>query len=79
MRALALARHATLLKRALMDRRSPLRARLLVVAMIAYVLSPIDLISDFIPIIGWIDDAALVALGTWLVERWLPAALRGSA
>lgn len=76
MRALALVRHATLLKRALTDRRSPPRARLLVLAMIAYVVSPIDLISDFIPVIGWLDDAAVVAFGTWLVERWLPAELR---
>ncbi|GIL37794.1 YkvA family protein [Roseiterribacter gracilis] len=75
MRALRLVRHARLLKRALLDRESPLQARLLVIAMIAYVVSPIDLISDFIPIIGWIDDAAVVALGTWLVERWLPPAM----
>ena len=54
MRALALVRHAKLLKRGLLDPRAPLRTRLLVIAMIAYVLSPIDLISDFIPIIGWL-------------------------
>jgi uncharacterized membrane protein YkvA (DUF1232 family) len=78
MRALALVRHATLLKRGLLDRRAPLKTRLTVIAIIAYVVSPIDLISDFIPVIGWIDDAAVIAFGTWLVEHWLPAELRAS-
>jgi len=51
---------------------SPL-AKLLIVAMIAYVLSPIDLIPDFIPVIGYLDDLLLLPLGIALVIKLIPA------
>ena len=41
----------------------------------AYALSPIDLIPDFIPILGLIDDAVLIPAGLWLFVRMLPAGL----
>lgn len=43
--------------------------------MAAYVLSPIDLIPDFVPILGYLDDLILVPLGVALVLRMIPAEL----
>ena len=54
------------------DPRCPLGTRLLALGVAAYALSPIDLIPDFIPILGYLDDLLIVPLGLWLVLRWLP-------
>jgi len=54
---------------------TPWWLRLLVVALAAYALSPIDLIPDFIPVLGYLDDLLLLPLGIWLVVRLLPAAV----
>lgn len=40
--------------------------------MVAYALSPIDLIPDFIPVLGQLDDLLLVPLGVWLAVRMIP-------
>lgn len=58
---------------ALADPRTPWVARLLGVAVIAYAVSPIDLIPDFIPVIGYLDDLILVPAGLWAVRRLIPA------
>jgi len=57
------------------DPRTPWAARLLCLLIAAYALSPIDLIPDFIPVIGLLDDAILIPAGIWLVARMLPAGL----
>jgi uncharacterized membrane protein YkvA (DUF1232 family) len=57
------------------DRRTPWAARLLCLLIAAYALSPIDLIPDFIPVIGLLDDALLIPAGLWLVGRLLPPGL----
>jgi uncharacterized membrane protein YkvA (DUF1232 family) len=54
------------------DPRTPWHAKLLIVCLIAYALSPIDLIPDPIPIIGYLDDLVLLPLGIWLALRLLP-------
>lgn len=54
------------------DRRTPWLIRCLAVAVAAYALSPIDLIPDFIPVLGYLDDLLIVPLGLLLVIRWLP-------
>lgn len=54
------------------DPHTPLLVRLLALAVAAYALSPIDLIPDFIPIIGYLDDLLLLPLGLWLVVRLTP-------
>lgn len=64
---LAVEAHAAWL--AARDPRVPLLARFLAVAVAAYALSPIDLIPDFIPILGWLDDLIIVPLGLWAVRR----------
>lgn len=67
---LAVEAHAAWL--AARDNRVPWHARLLAVAVAAYALSPIDLIPDFIPVLGWLDDLILVPLGLWTVRRLIP-------
>ena len=57
------------------DPRVPWPARAIAVAIAAYALSPIDLIPDFIPVLGWLDDLILVPLGLILVRRLIPAPL----
>ena len=54
------------------DPRTPWGVRLLALAVAAYALSPIDLIPDFIPVLGYLDDVLLVPLGLLLVMRLLP-------
>jgi uncharacterized membrane protein YkvA (DUF1232 family) len=57
------------------DPRCPWHARLLGLAVTAYALSPIDLIPDFIPVLGLLDDLILVPLGIWLFVKMLPNGL----
>lgn len=54
------------------DSRIPWYARLLAGCVIAYVLSPIDLIPDFIPVLGQLDDLLLVPLGIFLLIKLIP-------
>ncbi len=54
------------------DKRTPWLARVLALMVAAYALSPIDLIPDFIPVLGYLDDIILVPLGIWLVLRLIP-------
>ncbi|MGH8354656.1 MAG: YkvA family protein, partial [Pseudomonas sp.] len=51
---------------------TPLAAKLLALAVVAYALSPIDLIPDFIPLLGYLDDLLLLPLGLWLALRLTP-------
>jgi len=57
------------------DRRVPWYARLLAGAVVAYAFSPIDLIPDFIPVLGYLDDLILIPLGIALVIRLIPEAV----
>ena len=52
---------------------TPFFPRALCVFAVAYALSPIDLIPDFIPILGYVDDAILLPALIWLVVRLLPS------
>jgi uncharacterized membrane protein YkvA (DUF1232 family) len=54
------------------DPRVPWYAKLLAIAVAGYALSPIDLIPDFIPVLGYVDDLIIVPLGIWLVVRLVP-------
>jgi uncharacterized membrane protein YkvA (DUF1232 family) len=55
------------------DPRTPWYAKALAVGVAAYALSPIDLIPDFIPILGQLDELIILPLGIWLVVRMIPA------
>jgi uncharacterized membrane protein YkvA (DUF1232 family) len=54
------------------DPRVPWYAKLLAACVVAYAFSPIDLIPDFIPILGYLDDLVLVPLGLYLVLKMIP-------
>ena len=55
------------------DPRTPWPVRLLALAVVAYALSPIDLIPDAVPVLGLLDDIILVPLGLWITIRCIPA------
>jgi uncharacterized membrane protein YkvA (DUF1232 family) len=57
------------------DPRVPWYAKALALAVAAYALSPIDLIPDFIPVLGYLDDLIIVPLGLLLVIKLIPAEL----
>lgn len=54
------------------DPQTPRLVRMLAIAVAAYALSPIDLIPDFIPVLGYLDDLLIVPLGLMIVIRLLP-------
>src|SRR4051812_46229315 len=57
------------------DPRVPWHAKALALAVAAYALSPIDLIPDFVPVLGYLDDLIIVPLGLLLVIRLIPPEL----
>lgn len=54
------------------DPRVPWYAKVLAIVVVAYAFSPIDLIPDFIPILGFLDDIILLPLGIWLSIQMIP-------
>ena len=50
----------------------PWHVRIIAIAVAGYALSPIDLIPDFIPVLGYVDDLIIVPLGIWLVLSLIP-------
>lgn len=71
-RAKALKADLVALTIAIRDPKTPRLAKALAVCVVAYALSPIDLIPDFIPVIGYLDDLILVPAGITLVLRMIP-------
>src|SRR4249919_667780 len=55
------------------DPRTPWYAKALALCVAAYALSPIDLIPDFIPVLGYLDDVVIVPLGILAVLKLIPA------
>lgn len=68
----ALKRDAHAVYLAAHDSRVPWYAKALGFAVAGYALSPIDLIPDFIPVLGYLDDLIIVPLGICLVLSWIP-------
>jgi len=54
------------------DPRVPVVAKLVVILVVAYALSPIDLIPDFIPVLGYLDDMLLLPMGIALAIKLMP-------
>ena len=57
------------------DRRTPWYAKVVAGLVVAYALSPIDLIPDFVPVLGYLDDLILVPLGIMIAVSLVPATL----
>lgn len=54
------------------DTRTPRRAKILLLFLLAYAASPIDLIPDFIPVLGLLDEVILLPIGVWIVVGMIP-------
>lgn len=74
-RARAIRRDTYALYLACRDPRVPWYAKVLAGAILAYALSPIDLIPDFIPVLGYLDDLIIIPGGLTLVRRMIPTAV----
>lgn len=72
-RARALKKETFALYLACRHPRVPWYAKVLALIVVGYALSPIDLIPDFIPVLGYLDDLILIPLGIMLVIRMVPA------
>ncbi|AGE24009.1 MULTISPECIES: YkvA family protein [Geobacillus] len=70
--ARVLKRDIFVLYSAVRDRRVSIWLRLFMLVVVAYAFSPIDLIPDFVPVLGYIDDLLLVPLGIYIALKWLP-------
>lgn len=64
---------ALIMYRASKDPNTPWFAKVFVVLVMAYALSPIDLIPDFIPVIGYLDDLILIPLGIYFGMKMIPS------
>lgn len=71
--AKALKAEIAVLASAIRDPRTPWTAKALGIAVVAYAVSPIDLIPDFIPVLGYLDELILLPLGLWAVRALIPA------
>lgn len=58
---------------AVRDPRTPWYAKLLAAGVVAYAFSPIDLIPDFVPVLGYLDDLILIPMGIALAVKLIPA------
>jgi uncharacterized membrane protein YkvA (DUF1232 family) len=54
------------------DPRVPWHARVFALCVVAYAFSPIDLVPDFVPVLGYLDDLVLIPLGIWIAIRLIP-------
>src|SRR5580765_2945633 len=72
-RARALKTEAYAIYLAARDPRTPWYAKALIFFVVAHTFSPIDLIPDFIPVVGYLDDLIITPVGIWLAVRLIPA------
>lgn len=61
------------------DPRTPWRARVVIACVVGYALSPIDLIPDFIPVLGYLDDLVLLPFGVLVAVRLIPTGVWADA
>jgi len=78
-RARALKREACAIYIAARDPRTPWYAKALIFFVVAHTFSPIDLIPDFIPVLGYLDDLIITPGGIWLAVRLIPAGVLAEA
>jgi len=78
-KARALKRDVTALWFAYRDPRTPWYAKVFSAVVVAYALSPIDLIPDFVPVLGYLDDLILIPAGIALALKMIPAEVMAEA
>jgi uncharacterized membrane protein YkvA (DUF1232 family) len=78
-RAHVLKREVYTLYLAYRDPRTPWYGKVLAALVVAYAFSPIDLIPDFVPIFGYLDDLVLVPLGVALAMRMIPPEVKADS
>jgi uncharacterized membrane protein YkvA (DUF1232 family) len=78
-RARALKREAYAVYLAARDPRTPWYAKALIFFVVAHTFSPIDLIPDFIPVLGYLDDLIITPGGLWLAVRLIPPEVMSEA
>jgi uncharacterized membrane protein YkvA (DUF1232 family) len=78
-RAHALKREAYAIYLAARDPRTPWYAKALIFFVVAHTFSPIDLIPDVIPVLGYLDDLIITPGGLWLAIRLIPSEVMGEA
>ena len=78
-KARLLKREVTVLYFAYRDTRTPWYARIFTLLVVSYALSPIDLIPDFIPVLGYLDDLILVPAGIFIALKMIPADVMSDA
>ena len=78
-RARTLKKEAVAVYIAAKDPRTPWYAKVIAFITVAYALSPIDLIPDFVPILGYLDDLIIVPAGLALAIRMIPAEVLAEA
>jgi uncharacterized membrane protein YkvA (DUF1232 family) len=61
------------------DARLPWYIKLLAILVVAYAFSPLDLIPDFIPVLGYLDDLVIVPWGIWLTLKLMPQSVLAEA
>jgi len=71
----SLKREVTVYQLVIQDKRTPKLAKLLLMLAVGYVLLPFDIIPDFIPVIGHVDDAVIVPALVRLALRYVPQAV----
>jgi len=71
----SLKREVTVYQLVIQDKRTPKLAKLLLMLAVGYVLLPFDIIPDFIPVIGHVDDAVIVPALVLLALRYVPQAV----
>lgn len=74
-----LKRNMAALYYALLDPRTPWYAKGVIVLVVAYALSPIDLIPDVIPVVGYLDDLILLPIGIWFALKLIPSSIMDEA
>ena len=78
-RARALKQEALTVYLAARDPRTPWYVRALIFFVVAHTFSPIDLIPDFIPVLGYLDDLIITPGGLWLAVRLIPEEVMADA
>lgn len=75
-RLLILRRHLTIMWRAFWHPATPFHLKAIMLGVVVYLVSPIDIIPDFFAVVGWVDDVVLVSLAAgWIIKRLPPEVL----